>query len=60
MNNDERNELLRKFLCFIIFEDKVVEVEKILREVGVNLYIDEILNEFYFKNYYYFICKYCF
>ncbi|ADQ41664.1 Conserved hypothetical protein CHP02391 [Caldicellulosiruptor acetigenus I77R1B] len=59
MNNDERNELLRKFLRLITPEDKVAEVEKILREAGVNLHIDETLNEFYSKNYHHLICKHC-
>ncbi|WP_271629290.1 TIGR02391 family protein [Caldicellulosiruptor sp. DIB 104C] len=59
MNNDERNGLLRKFLRLITPEDKVAEVEKILREAGVNLHIDDALNEFYSRNYHYLICKHC-
>ena len=59
MNNAERNELLGKFLKLIVPEDKIINVEKILKEAGVLLHIDEALSEFYSRNFHYFIHQHC-
>ncbi|MBX6422934.1 TIGR02391 family protein [Thermosulfurimonas sp. F29] len=60
MNNDERNELLRKFLRLITPENLFHKVEEILREAGVNVYLDKSLEEFYSRNFHYLIHKHCF
>jgi len=60
MNNDERNQKLVKFLKLITPENKFLEVEKILNEAGVNLYLDEAVREFYNRGFHSVIFLHCF
>jgi uncharacterized protein (TIGR02391 family) len=59
MNNDKRNQKMVEFLRLITPEDKVVKVEKILKEAGVNLYLDEAMREFYNRGFHPIISQYC-
>ena len=59
MKNDERNELLRKFLRLITPSNLIPDVESILKEAGVKIYLDEALNEFYSRNFHPLIHKHC-
>ncbi|OFV68359.1 MAG: hypothetical protein SCAL_000035 [Candidatus Syntrophoarchaeum caldarius] len=59
MDNDERNELLKKFLRLITPADKIADVKKILKEAGVNLHIDDALTEFYSRNFHHLIHRHC-
>jgi uncharacterized protein (TIGR02391 family) len=59
MDNDERNQKLVKFLKLITPENKFANVEKILNEAGVNLYLDEAVREFYSRRFHSIICQHC-
>ncbi len=57
MNNDERNELLWKFLHLITPSNLLSD--SILKEAGIKIYLDEALNEFYSRNFHPLIHKHC-
>jgi len=59
INSDKKNKLLRKFLRLITPSNLIPEVENILKEAGVKIYLDEALNEFYSRNFHPLIHKHC-
>jgi len=59
MDNDERNQKLVKFLRLITPENKIADVEKILHEAGVDLYLDDSISEFYKRNFHPIIYEHC-
>ncbi|MCD6317752.1 TIGR02391 family protein [Candidatus Aerophobetes bacterium] len=59
MNNEERNNLLKKFLKLITPENMILKIENILDQAGIKLYLDESLNEFCSRNFHYLIHQHC-
>lgn len=59
MSSKERNGLLKKFLKLITPENMISQVENILDQAGIKLYLDESLNEFYFRDFHHLIHQHC-
>ncbi|HAF07553.1 MAG: Uncharacterized protein XD76_0251 [candidate division TA06 bacterium 32_111] len=60
MTNDERNQKLISFLRLITPENKIEQIEKILKEGDLNLPLDESIKEFYSRNFHRLIHQHCF
>jgi len=59
MDNNEKNQKLIKFLKLITPEYLVPKVEKFLNEAGFNLYLDEVVKEFYNRGFHPIINEHC-